>query len=531
VSDSDNLIKDKGINMDNRRREFLRQAISFSLVTSGSSLFASAAALAQTKQSISDLASYDALGIAELIRTRKVSPLEVVEDVIKRIERVNPKINAVLLKNFDVEKARARAKAGVGDGILAGAPVMLKNLTRYKDARIDSGSRLFANFIAKNGAPPTQSSPLVEAMEQSGMIITGVTNSPELGLIDTTEPILHGATRNPWNLEYTPGGSSGGSSAAVAAGIVPLAHANDGGGSIRIPACQCGLFGLKPTRGRELGSSVLRRGDRNEALYIANNLCVSRSVRDTAAFLSVVENKNNPQLPPVGFVTQSSKKKLKIALVLEDLNGKRPHPEVEQAIRESVRLCEKLGHKIEKVALGINGREFMDAFIGFWATGTVELESQVEQLLGKGTKREDVLEPWTIALIDLAKSRGVDTCVARALKAFTEAVTALEKLFQTYDVLLSPVMRVPPYKIGEHAPTVEFNTLLPRLVDKLGYTPLHNAAGTPAMSVPLYWTPEGLPIGSQFAAWRGGEATLLGLAYELEAAKPWDKKRPPVFSS
>lgn len=517
--------------MDNTRREFLRQAISFSLVTSSSSFFASAASLAQTRQSGIDLADYDALGIAELIRNKKISPLEVIEDVIRRIERVNPKINAVLMKNFDIEKARERAKTGAGEGLFAGAPVMLKNLTRYKDARIDSGSRLFANFIAKTGMPPLQSSPLVEAMEQAGMIITGVTNSPEIGLLETTEPLLHGATRNPWNLDYTSGGSSGGSAAAVAAGIVPLAHGNDGGGSIRIPACQCGLFGLKPTRGRELGSGGGRRGSENEALYISNDLCISRSVRDTAAFLSVVENKNNPQLPPVGFITESSKKKLKIALVLEASNGRQPHSEVEQAVRESARLCEKLGHKIEKVTLGINGKEFIDAFVGFWATGALGLESQVEQLLGKGTRREDVLEPWTIALIDLAKSRGADACVKRALKAFTEAAATLEKTFQTYDVILSPVMRVPPYRIGWHAPTVDFNTLLPRLVDEVGYTPLHNAAGTPAISVPLYWTREGLPIGSQFAAWRGGEAVLLGLAYELESAKPWARKRPPVFSS
>lgn len=511
--------------MNSTRRGFLKQAASFSLFVT------SAGFGAQTKQTHADLASYDALGLAGLIKDKKVSSLELIEDVIKRIERVNPKINAVLTKNFDVDKARARAKTITGDGIFVGAPVMLKNLTRYKDARIDSGSRLIARFIEKNAGPGQQSSPLVDAMERAGMIITGITNSPEFGLLETTEPLLHGATRNPWNTDYTAGGSSGGTAAAIAAGIVPLAHGNDGGGSIRIPACQCGVFGLKPTRGRELGSGGGRRGVTNEALYISNDLCLSRSVRDTAAFLGVVETRDNPQLPPVGFVTGPSKKRLRIALALEAFNGKKPDAEVEKAIRASAKLCEKLGHKVEETKLEINGSEFIDAFLGFWATGALGLESQVEEMLGKETKPEAVLEPWTLGLIELAKNRGREACVERALKVFNEATASVGRLFQTYDVLLTPVMRVPPYKIGWHAPTVEFNTLLGRLVDEVGYTPLHNAAGTPAMSVPLYWTHDGLPVGSQFAAWRGGEATLLGLAYELEAAQPWAKKRPPIFAS
>jgi len=518
--------------MDHTRRDFIKNALSFSLATaSGSLLIARAGVGAQTKQIGTDLASYDAVGLAELIKKRQVSPLELVEVVLNRIGRVNSKINAVLTNNFDVGKARKRAGTGTGEGLLAGVPVMLKNLTRYRDARIDSGSRLYANYIAKHGILTQQTSLLVDAMEKAGMIISGITNSPELGLLETTEPVLHGPTRNPWNTDYTAGGSSGGTAAAVAAGIVPLAHGNDGGGSIRIPACQCGVFGLKPTRGRELGSDGGRRAGGNDALRISSDLCLSRSVRDTAAFLSLVEDKNHPQLTPVGFISGPSKRRLKIALVLEAFNGKNPHPEVEKAIRASAKLCDRLGHKVEATKLEIKGDVFIDAFVGFWATGTWGLEAQVEQLLGKGTKREDVLEPWTIGLIDLAKRRGREASIQRAINVFGEVAASVEKTFQTYDVILSPVMRVPPYKIGWHTPTVDFDTLLARLVDEVGYTPLHNAAGTPAMSVPLYWTGEGLPIGSQFAAWRGGEATLLQLAYELEAAQPWAKKRPPVFAS
>lgn len=289
--------------MSQTRRTFLKQSAAFSLLLSHPAL------AAQAKKHFSRLASYDALGLAELIRTKQVSALELVDEVIRRVERVNPKINAVLTKNLDFEMVRDRARKSQLEGMFAGVPVMLKNLQQYKDANIDSGSRLFAQAIAKRGNPTKLNSPLIDAMERSGMLITGITNAPELGLIDTTEPLLHGPTRNPWNLSHTAGGSSGGTAAAIAAGIVPFAHGNDGGGSIRIPACQCGVFGLKPTRSRELGS-----GGGMGVLNIASNLCLSRSVRDTAAFLSVVENKKNPNLPSVGFISGPSKKRLRIAL-------------------------------------------------------------------------------------------------------------------------------------------------------------------------------------------------------------------------
>lgn len=304
--------------MTQNRREFLKQSAAFSLLLSHPVLAAKA-----TKQ-YPQLADYDALGLADLIKRKQVSALELVDDVIRRVEKVNPKINAVLTKNLDIERVRARARSGELEGPFAGVPVMLKNLQQYKDASIDSGSRLFAQVNKKMGARAQQNSALVDAMERSGMIITGITNSPELGLIDTTEPLLHGPTRNPWNLSHTAGGSSGGTAAAIAAGIVPLAHGNDGGGSIRIPACQCGVFGLKPTRAREVGNGGGPRGA-GDALNISSNLCLSRTVRDTAAYLSVVENKNNPNLRPVGLVSGPGKRRLKIALVINTLRGQKPH--------------------------------------------------------------------------------------------------------------------------------------------------------------------------------------------------------------
>ncbi|MBL8191176.1 MAG: amidase [Acidobacteria bacterium] len=507
------------------RREVLKQSASLVIAATGSSLL-----FAQSKLRSSELAGYDAVGLASLLRKKEISPTELVEDTLKRIERINPKLNLVLTKNFDVEKARAKAKQPLDNGTFAGVPVLLKNLAEYKDADIDFGSRLYARAIAKHGRLHKANSPFTAKMEQVGFIFVGITNAPEFGLIETTEPVLHGASRNPWNPDYTTGGSSGGSAAAVAAGIVPLAHANDGGGSIRIPACQNGLVGLKPTRRREI-TMFTSGGMANDVVGIANDLCVSRSVRDTAAFLDLVENKTNDKLPPVGLITAPSSKRLKIALVLEGVNGKKADPEVEKAIRATAKLCESLKHNVEEIKLPINGQEVTDAFLGYWAAGTVGLDAEIEAMLGKGVKREDVLEPWTIGMMELGRKRGLFQAVGRATKAFNEAATALESLFKKFDVILSPVLRIPPYKLGYHAPTLDFETLLARVIDEVAYTPLHNACGTPAISLPLYWTKNNLPIGSQFAAWRGGEATLLHLAYELEAAKPWAKKRPAIFAA
>jgi amidase len=506
--------------MDFTRRQFLAQSAIFA--ASLESLLA---------RGRSQLVQYDATGIAELIRKKEITALEAVDDVMRRIEQVNPRINAVLTANFDFEKARARARTIPSDGMFAGSPVMLKNLVAFAGGRIDGGSRLSARRIEAVGILDKKSSALVDAMEQSGMIVAGITNAPEYGLIDTTEPVLHGATRNPWNTSRTAGGSSGGTAAAIAAGIIPLAHGNDGGGSIRIPSCQCGVFGLKPTRGREMGNSMAVRVANSGDLNISSNLCLSRTVRDSAAFLSVVENRDSAGLPPVGFIKEPAKKRLKIGMYFETLKGKRPHPEVERATRETAKLCAGLGHTVEETKLGIDGPAFLDAFIGFWSTGTLGYERQIKEWFGADAKLEDYLEPWTLGLMDLAKTRGPQKCLQDAVQSFPAVARSLETLFQKYDVLLSPVMTTPPYEIGYHAPTVPFQTLFERVTDDVGYTPLHNAAGTTAMSMPLNWSKDGLPIGSQFAAWRGGEATLLGLAYELEGARPWTKRRAKVWAS
>ena len=472
---------------------------------------------------LAEFSSYDGVGLSQLYRNGSVSARELVDETLRRVDTVNPQLNAVLTDLFDVEKARARAQGPLGNSPLSGVPVMLKNLTRYNDALIDSGSRLVARARERGTLPPVDNSPLVDAMEDAGMIVTGITNSPEFGLIDVTEPVLHGPSRNPWNLEMTPGGSSGGTGAAVAAGLVPLAHGNDGGGSIRLPASHCGIVGLKPTRGRELGSN-------DGPLSLANNLCLSRTVRDTAAFLSVVERKDNSKLPSVGYVEGSSDRRLRIALMLESTDGEGPERSVAEGLRATADLCAELGHSVQEIPSPIDGPEFMDTFLNFWSTGTLRRLEAVSEWLGENVAPEEVLEPWTLGLAKRAAARGPEQSVERAEDVFGRAAGALEALFETYDVILSPVLTVPPFPIGYHDPTGDFDTIMARVAHDVGYTPLHNAAGTPAISLPLHWTNDGLPVGNQFAAWRGGERTLLELAYELEGARPWRDKRPPVFA-
>jgi amidase len=401
---------------------------------------------------------------------------------------------------------------------------MLKNLIAYRAARIDFGSRLYARAYARGTAPRSESSALADAIETAGMIVTGITNSAELGLIDSTEPVLHGATHNPWNSGYTAGGSSGGSAVVVAARIVPLAHGNDGAGSIRIPAAHCGVFGLKPSRGREAGS-----GPSTALLNISSELCLSRTVRDTAAFLSAVEKRDDSDLSPVGFVAGPSGRRLRIASVTNSLQGERPHPEVERAVRSAGALCEELGHAVEETVLPVDGTEFMDAFIGLWATTTLHLESLVTEWLGTSADAADVLEPWTMGLIALAKERGREACILRAMQAFQKVNAQMEALFRRYDILLSPVVRVPPFPLGLRAPTQDFDVLMKAVLADVAYTPLQNATGMPGMSVPLHWTADGLPVGIQFSAWQGQERLLLELAYALEEARPWSDRVPSGF--
>src|SRR5438045_2806580 len=277
-----------------------------------------------------ELSAYDAVGLAELIRSKKITAAEAVEDVIRKIEALNPKLNAVIHNTYD--RARQPLKDGVSAGPFAGVPILVKDNATIAGVRLTRGSRAFRDNV------PEKTAPFFEAIERAGFVLVGVTNMPELGIIDGTENFLYGATRNPWNLEYSPGGSSGGSAACVAAGVLPLAHGTDGGGSIRIPASHCALFGLKASRGRLLPGGF---GAPPWPRLVEAGL--SRTVRDTAMYLSVPEDPNTP-LPKLGFVAGKAPRRLKIALNFVGDGGQMPDPQVRAAIADTASLCSELGH-------------------------------------------------------------------------------------------------------------------------------------------------------------------------------------------
>jgi amidase len=464
----------------------------------------------------SDLSAHDAMGLAELIRTKQIAPGDAVEDTIRKIEAVNPKLNAVIYKTYD--RARQRTAEPLGNGPFAGVPFVVKDNATIAGIRLTRGSR------AQRDNVPDKTASFFVAAENAGLILVGVTNMPEMGLIDGTENVLYGPTRNPWNLDYSPGGSSGGSAACVAAGILPLAHGTDGGGSIRIPASHCALFGLKASRGR-----LLQGFFGTPAWPFLVHAGLSRTVRDAAMYLSVVENPDT-RLPKLGFVAGKSPKRLKISVMYEGMQGQIPHPEVKKAVVDTGQLCQQLGHTVEEVKPPLDQAKL---FAAAQRVYTVEAAKVVDAITkAKGvTRLEDGFESWALGLREEAVRKGpFDEQIAAALPTLEVGTATLDQFFEQWDVLLTPVLRAPVYKIGMRDQTkFPFKELEEIVLDYAAYTPLHNICGTTAMSVPLHWDADGLPIGSQFAARMGAEATLLALAYELEEARPWTSKRPPLF--
>ena len=426
---------------------------------------------------------------------------------------MNDKVNAVVAQDFDA--ARAAAKGKLPDSPLAGVPYLIKDLDDVKGLPTSHGSRIFGNGVADKTDSTAQS------VLDAGMIVLGKTNTPEFGLLATTESLTLGPCHNPWALDHSTGGSSGGAAAAVASGMVPVAHASDGGGSIRIPASACGVFGLKPSRGRfDLGGMPMP-GD------IGVKNCVSISVRDSAMVYSLSESHADAAtFKPTGFVTGPAKKRLKIAFNTQNYFGVEPDADVKAAIEATAKLCEGLGHEIVPVKDPIEGREFIDRFLTIWASGPANLVATAEKM---GAKPEDVLEPWTLGLAKFYASKPKDA-MEQSLAYFKQVEARIATFMGDYDVWLTPVLASAAPKLGQQAPTVDFDTLFKRTTDYVSYTPVHNVAGTPAMSVPLGFSADGLPIGSQFAAAKGNEATLFALAYELEAAQPWAGKHAGVFA-
>jgi amidase len=465
----------------------------------------------------------DATALADLVRRKEVTPVELLDAAIARIESLNPRINAVVTPMYEL--ARAAADDPLPEGPFAGVPFLLKDLAAaYKGAPLSSGTRLLRDF------KPDADSVLVTRYKRAGLVILGKTNTPEFGLLPTTEPLLFGPTRNPWDPTRSAGGSSGGSAAAVAAGLVPMAHANDGGGSIRIPASCCGVFGLKPTRARNpLGPNL---GDVFSGLVVEH--AVTRSVRDSAALLDATAgyDPGDPYCAPapsrpfareVGAETG----KLRIALTTASFTGAPVHPECVSAARDAAELCLTLGHEVEQAAPHLNPDLLLQSFTTLWTAGHAWTLETLAVATGRKPAPE-FFEPATWALAqEGAKIPAAQYLLAvQTLQAISRRVA---RFMENFDVILTPTLSEPPLPLGSFDATAEDPMAgFKRANQFVPFTPLANATGQPAMSVPLFWNAEGLPIGVHFMGRFGDEATLFRLAAQLESARPWTHRRPPL---
>jgi amidase len=465
---------------------------------------------------ITDYAKYDGLGLADLVRKKKVKPIELIDEAIARSEQLNPKLNFIVFRDF--ERARDAAKGKLGKGPFVGVPFYLKDIFGIAKGM---PTRQAAAFIPD--APSDHDCELVARYRASGLIPLGKTNVPEFGLVPTTESKLYGAAHNPWNLAHSPGGSSGGSAAAVAAGIVPLAHANDGGGSIRIPASCCGLVGLKPTRARM--TFAPDAGDFIDGLAIDH--VVSRSVRDTAAALDAtagcVEGDPYwaPPAPPSYLEAMKRKpKRLRIAFSTKKLDGSSLHPDCVAAVKAAAKLCEELGHDVDEAAPDLDQASLIPAFMIFWGANLAAGIDLIARLTGQLPK-DDKFEGLTWGLYLAGK--GVTASDYLQAKIMMQgAARAAAKFHETYDVWLSSTLGLPPVKLGtfdmeERDPAKSFGPL----IDYVPFTAMQNVTGQPAINLPLHWNKAGLPIGVHFTGRYGDELTLLKLAAELEKAHPW----------
>jgi amidase len=493
---------------------------------------------------IRDYEKYDGLGLAELVRTKQVKPVELVEEAINRIEKHNQQVNAVVHKMY--EQARQVASAELPDGPFKGVPFLLKDLIAcVKDVPLCNGSRFFKDYI------PDHDSEIIKRFRKTGVIFLGKTNTPEFGLAFVTEPELFGPSHNPWDLSRNTGGSSGGSAAAVATRMVPLAYASDGGGSIRVPSSCCGVFGLKPTRGRNPAGpdfGDLWRG-------FACEHVITRTVRDSAAMLDATAGPDTGApywaVPPErSFLREvaTNPGKLRIAFTAEPFFGSRVDEDCIKGLEATVKLCQELGHEVVDVTLPVDGKSVARAFLTVVCSETRAMIEQTAALMNRKASYHDFeVTTWVCGLLGKGL-RAAD--LSGSLNLIQQAGRRIGEFFERYDVLLTPVLAAPPLVTGASqikgfqlllmkflgrlnaggilASMKAINTFAGQAFEFAAYTPLFNATGQPAMSVPLYWNDAGLPIGMQFVGRYGDEVTLFRLAGQLEQAKPWADRLPPV---
>ncbi|MGE0820815.1 MAG: amidase [Candidatus Binatia bacterium] len=479
-----------------------------------------------------ELATLDATAQAELVRNGQVKPSELVDRAIARIEKLNPQLNAVITPLFD--KARAQVTAPtLPNGPFRGVPFLLKDLGCHSDGDpYHEGCR----FLKNAGWVARGDTYMAAKLRAAGFVFLGKTNTPEFGSLPTTEPQAYGPTRNPWDISRSPGGSSGGSAAAVASGIVPAAHANDGGGSIRIPASECGLVGLKPSRGR------LSWGPDYGELWagLAIEHVVSRSVRDSAAILDVVAGAmpgdpyfapppSRPFLQEVG----ANPGRLRIGMMTTAGGGAIPvHPDCVTAVNDTARLLESLGHHVEESypkTLDHNHERFGHVWT-LVASSVAALVAHWEKAVGRPVGKDDLeLHNWTIMEIGRTKTAAQYVAAVTWLQADTREIVRWWQ--EGFDLLLTPTIAEPPPPLGQFVSTPTDPLAAARRTETIiPFTPAFNQTGQPAISLPLHWNAQGLPIGIHLVAAYGREDLLLQVASQLEQARPWANRRPPVHA-
>jgi amidase len=482
--------------------------------------------------------AYDAVGLADLIRCSEISSQEVLTAAIERIELRNPRINAIASRMYEI--AHQQLAHVSTDAPFAGVPFLLKDLgLSYAGVPTTYGSVWLKDYIRH------YHSTLVQRYLNAGLVIVGKTTTPAFGLLPNTESELFGATHNPWNLELTAGGSSGGAAAAVSMQMVPMAHAGDGGGSIRIPASNCAVFGFKPTRGRTPTGPDMGRVWQG----LATDHAITKTVRDSAALLDATQG-NDPGNPfflenPTNSYLETLKKplaSLKIALIKEPFFNSTVHPDCIKAVERTAQLCVNLGHQVEEVSVPMNGSAVLNAMNIIICT---ELASMFTSMTHHKPRRGE-LELGSRLLAKLGNHFTAKE-FAGAIFLFDQTTRAVGELFTKYDIVLTPTVAQPPIKIGSLQPRW-FENFTARMISVFGtnnmlknvmlkssarifslmpYTTIFNITGQPAMSVPLYWNRQNLPIGSQFVARFAQDATLFQLAQQLEQAQPWQKYLPP----
>lgn len=458
---------------------------------------------------------HDATALAQLVQRGDVSALELLETAIQRLETVNPQINAVAETLFD--EARDAARRGLPRGPFSGVPFAVKDLNHaVQGVVLAHGSRAFA------GQRSDHDSESVRRFRAAGLNIFCTSTSPEFGLSVTTESALRGATRNPWNLDHSSGGSSGGAAALVAAGVIPMAHATDGGGSIRVPASCCGLVGLKPGRGTTPVTDRYSEGWNG----LTTSLCVSRTVRDSAAVLDSTHgieagSRYGVAHQPGRYLDALNRppRSLRIAVMREAFNGAPVHADCLAALDVTVRLLAGLGHSVEEAApkLDIPALTLgMTRVIASHVAATIEARGRER---GAPVKTDE-LETVTAFLAQLGRAATAVELIS-ADQAFMSAARSLAQFHERFDLLLTPTLAQPPAKLGEVSLALDPGRYVAAFASYCPFTALANQTGVPAISLPLHWNDKGLPVGSQFIAPLAGEATLLGLAAQLEQAHPW----------